>query len=242
MFPCFAFTLIELLTVVAVIGILAALLFPAIQGAKETGRCTTCLNNVRALGAGCLLYAVDHDATLPNPNWGATSDGWLYNGRSNAKLGVPFNAAAIAVAGESRYPTGQIWPYVGNVNVYWCPDDNPTAVLWSDRVSQLSTYVMNGAIGGAPVEVGSGGNNAYRLADYRGDDILIWESSDSSSTNAYNDGADPPSEPIPSRHNGCGNVVCIDGHGETMAVTQFNSLAGSLPGRLWCTPQVASGR
>lgn len=44
------FTLVELLVVIAIIGILAALLFPAVQYAREAGRASSCLNNLRQIG------------------------------------------------------------------------------------------------------------------------------------------------------------------------------------------------
>ena len=61
-----AFTLIELLIVIGVIGILAALVLPVISKAKEHGRSTACLSNLHQLGIALQLYVQDHDNRLPN--------------------------------------------------------------------------------------------------------------------------------------------------------------------------------
>jgi len=86
-----AFTLVELLVVITVIGILMGLLLPAIQMARESGRSATCMNNVKQLAMACLTHESTH-TYLPTGGWawGWAGDpdrgfgirqpgGWLYN-------------------------------------------------------------------------------------------------------------------------------------------------------------------
>ena len=59
------FTLIELLVVVAIIAVLAAILFPVFARAKEKARITSCTNNLRQLGTAFAMYRTDHDGRMP---------------------------------------------------------------------------------------------------------------------------------------------------------------------------------
>lgn len=57
----FAFTLIEVLVVIAIIAILAGMLLPALSKAKETARAAICKSNMRQLALGMMFYVDDHN-------------------------------------------------------------------------------------------------------------------------------------------------------------------------------------
>lgn len=67
--PAPGLTLVELLVVVAIVGLLVAILLPAVQGAREAGRRTRCQANLRQLALACLTH--EHArGFLPTGGWG----------------------------------------------------------------------------------------------------------------------------------------------------------------------------
>jgi prepilin-type N-terminal cleavage/methylation domain-containing protein len=211
------FTLIELLVVIAIIAMLAALLLPALASAQERGRRTRCLANMRQLGVAVQMYANDNGDHIPYPNWGtaeansagggADAPGWLYEPIG----GSPPPGAALVF-----YQKGLLWPYINNMGVYWCPDDqtNQASSGWTKRLDQMSTYIMNGAACNF-----AGLDPAFKLTQIRVEAVLMWEPDDTQGTPAgtYNDGSSFPYNPptdygVSNRHSpGC-NLDYLDGH------------------------------
>jgi prepilin-type N-terminal cleavage/methylation domain-containing protein/prepilin-type processing-associated H-X9-DG protein len=70
-----AFTLIELLAVIAIIAILFSVLMAALGAARSRSQNVVCLNNLRSLSVAVLLYANENGGRLPSP-LGTDSNGW----------------------------------------------------------------------------------------------------------------------------------------------------------------------
>jgi prepilin-type N-terminal cleavage/methylation domain-containing protein len=98
--PVRGFTLIELLVVMAIIAILTAMLMPALTRAKEAGRATACLSNLRQIGVAFQLYVQDNNNRLP-----------------------VMRDKSLTSSNELPSPDVVLSNYVGNVNVMRCPSD-----------------------------------------------------------------------------------------------------------------------
>lgn len=130
-----AFTLIELLIVIAIIGILAAILFPVFISAMEKARQTTCASNLKQISLATLEYTQDYDDVYPVCD--EINAAYLGTNPGNP---IPPSYIVATVFDE-------IDPYIKSSAVWLCPDDE---VL--DKDGRLRS------VGGRPWDYGYHGN------------------------------------------------------------------------------------
>ena len=120
------FTLVELLTVIAIIAILASMLLPALRQAREKGKRAACMNNLHQLGLAEMMYANDYD-------------GYFADGRDWAAVNTGGTAVTIRLA-TTRVNHGALYPtYISNPILYYCPSEKRNGYTYADNIPNFVT-------------------------------------------------------------------------------------------------------
>jgi prepilin-type N-terminal cleavage/methylation domain-containing protein/prepilin-type processing-associated H-X9-DG protein len=201
-----AFTLIELLTVIAIIGILAAILIPVVGKVRESARAAQCVSNIRQIAIAMLTYADENNGRLPTS--GSTEDGqkpesdWILWYRPS----------------DNDLRDSAIVPYMGGAftaDIYRCPSDERLAV------TPLPPYRFSFSLNRALGEFSNSPKFAG-LAQLNGqvhnvpDPSLIILIAEEAAPNDSSAWLGFPEDSLTERHGGRGHVAFVDAHVESV--------------------------
>jgi len=129
--PLSGFTLIEMLVVIAIISVLAAMLFPVFARARENARRASCASNLRQMGLGLMLYVQDYDERYPMLGYRAPSGQrvWFQNSANWPMLLKPYGVTRQLLQCPSEPTNGSSAYYYGGAS--------------GDYAAQISDYAYN---------------------------------------------------------------------------------------------------
>jgi prepilin-type N-terminal cleavage/methylation domain-containing protein/prepilin-type processing-associated H-X9-DG protein len=212
------FTLVELLVVIAIIAILAAILFPVFAQARETARQSTCLSNVKQLGAGITMYEQDYDDRL-----------FFY-----ASTSVPTQSRTGAVLPDSGSVNPVRWynallPYMKNTAILVCPSDElPSASKdYAGNTTILRSYIASRPAEGLSLAQLEDPAETIVVMEKWGKDLTGKAITDSWIEPFNGDlNLDPVTGRMAiagNRHNGILNAVFFDGHARGLTAGAMNT-------------------
>ncbi len=209
--PRSAFTLIEMLVVISIIALLAAILFPVFAKVREGGRKTVCLSNLKQLGLAFQQYTSDYGGRFPgsgayqlwgNPSaWvGGTTDKPIADITDQKPIADPANASGTGYFSAS-VEKGALFPYSKSASIYVCPSN-------ADGAVKKLTYSMNCAIGlMSNTRIVVPGEIVVLVDEEKANDGFFY-ATDNTTSKATGNSTDS----LTIKHNGGGNLLFADGH------------------------------
>ena len=146
------FSLIELLVVVAIIAILAAMLLPVLSRAKAKAQGTGCLNNLHQMTLARTMYAHDHDDAVPLNLGDRAQEDWESWVRGILSLDRGINhPVAVPEHSTNRLflESSVLRDYLGtaSLGLWRCPSDKSTRTFPGNRYDRVRSFSMNCFLG-----------------------------------------------------------------------------------------------
>jgi prepilin-type N-terminal cleavage/methylation domain-containing protein len=167
-YPCCireAFTLIEILVVIAIIAILAALVLPALGAAKSKGYRVSCINHLKQLAAASHMYTADNEGRLVDNS----PKGSVPAQRTNAWVLGDMTIAAEAT-NQLFLRQGKLFPYANDVQIYHCPSDRLTG---TNNLPHARSYSMNSWMGTRYMETEPGQSSKNYRAFIKDNELTV---------------------------------------------------------------------
>ncbi len=208
-----AFTLVELLAVIAILGVLAAILIPVVSHVRSTVLSTQCTANLRQIGAGYQQYLNDYQGIVPI--------GWVNrNGETNIqeKYNLPYSGGWIdyyynTIPTEQRVIMGCPLQRENKEDIWRAANKTP------QQIRTYRTYGFNGDLG-FDLSAGEVKPKHITLYDSPGSTILIADgnNSDANGTAGYYNAGITHYRLPEAVHDGQANILFLDGHVESLAL------------------------